>query len=507
MSNSQPTSQGPDLSLGVAISDIPASGLLKGHVGEEDVLLARGSSNSYFAINAHCTHYHGPLHEGLLDGDTVRCPWHHACFSLLTGEALRAPAFDPVACWNVEVRGEKIFVLGKKETSPHILQKSSGPRPSRIVIVGGGAAGFAAAERLRRDKFDGNIVMLSAEMDAPVDRPNLSKDYLAGTAQEEWVPLRAKGWYDDNDVDLRLNTRAVKIDADAREMELGDGTRASYDCLLLATGAEPIRLNIPGADQENVHTLRSLTDCRSIIAAAQRARRCVVIGASFIGLEVAAALRTRKLDVHIVAPEKRPLEKIFGAEIGDFVRTLHEEKGVVFHLEDTVTSIGSKQVRLKGGQTIDADLVVVGIGVRPRTELADKAGLKVDDGVLVNEYLETNAPGIFAAGDVARWPDRYGRENIRVEHWVVAERQGNAVAHAILGVRKPYQDVPFFWSQHYEVPINYVGHAHDWDTLDIDGDIRGRDCVVRYRKNGIVRAVASIYRDIESLAAEIEMER
>lgn len=505
MGSAQDTKQGPDLSLGVAMSDIPASGLLRGHVGDDGVVLAR-VGDTYFAIGASCTHYGGPLAEGMLDGDTVRCPWHHACFSLRTGEALRAPAIDPVTCWNAEQRGEKVFVTGKVKAPP-VRKRVSGQVPSRIAIIGGGAAGFAAAERLRRDGYEGSLVMLSDDADAPVDRPNLSKDYLAGVAPEAWVPLRAPDWYRDHGIDLRLNTKATTIDVRAREVELVDGTRVPFERLLLATGAEPIRLPISGADLAHVHILRSFKDCRGIIAAAKSARRVVVIGASFIGLEAAAALRTRQLDVHVVGLEKRPLERVFGAELGDFVRALHEEKGVVFHLENTLSAIERNKVRLKSGQIIDADLVVVGVGVRPRTELAEKAGLTCDRGVVVNEYLETSAAGIFAAGDIARWPDRHSGEFIRVEHWVVAERQGQAVAGRMLGAGERYDGVPFFWSQHYDVPINYVGHATEWDALDIEGDIRARDCVVRYRKGGKVRAVASIYRDVDSLGAEISMER
>ncbi len=499
------TEQGPDLSLGIAVSDIPASGLLRGRVGGEGVLLAH-VGDAYFAIGANCAHYGGPLADGVLDGQTVRCPWHHACFSLRTGEALRAPAFDPLACWNVEQHGERIFVTGKAKALP-ARKPISGNVPSRIVIVGGGAAGFAAAEQLRRDGYEGSLVILSDDADAPVDRPNLSKDYLAGVAPEEWVPLRTQDWYRDNAIELRLDTKVSKIDPHALEVELTDGKRMRCDRLLLATGAEPVRLDIPGGDLSHVHVLRTLKDCRAIIAAAERARRVVVIGASFIGLETAAALRTRNLDVHVVAPEKRPLERVFGAELGDFVRSLHEEKGVVFHLDNTVTAIERSKVTLKNRQTLDADLVVMGVGVRPRTQLAEQAGLSVERGVVVDEYLKTSAAGIFAAGDIARWPDRHSGESIRVEHWVVAERQGQAAARAMLGIGSRYDGVPFFWSQHYDVRINYVGHASAWDALDIEGDVHARDCVVRYRKGGKIRAVATIHRDIASLTAEIAMER
>jgi apoptosis-inducing factor 3 len=268
-----------------------------------------------------------------------------------------------------------------------------------------------------------------------------------------------------------------------------------------------VRLPIPGANQPHVRTLRSLADCHAIIEYAKAARRVVVIGASFIGLEVTAALRARGLEVHVVAPEKRPMERILGPQMGDFVRTLHEEHGAVFHLDDSVIAIDGKRVKLQGGGTLEADLVVVGIGVRPRLELAEKAGLNSDRGVVVNQYLETSAPGIYAAGDVARWPDRHSGENIRVEHWVVAERQGQAAALNMLGYGAPFTAVPFFWSQHYDVPINYVGHAEKWDEIAIDGDIAGKDCLLRFKLNGRVLAVASIFRDVESLQAEVILER
>lgn len=495
---------GPDLSRGVTLAEF-AGPMLLGHAGDQEVLLVRVGAD-IFAIDAHCSHYHGPLADGVVDGESVRCPWHHACFDLRTGEAVRAPALTALALWTVERDGDRVVVRGKRE-QPKPRAKSVVDTPSRIVIVGGGAAGFAAAEMLRRQDYRGGIVMLSNDAAAPVDRPNLSKDYLAGSAPEDWLPLRPEGFYTEASIDLRLGAEVAAVDPQAKNVVLAGGEAIAYDRLLLATGAEPVRLPIPGADQPHVHVLRSLADSRAIIASSEGARRAIVIGASFIGLEAAASLRARNLEVHVVGLEQRPMERVLGPQLGDFVRRLHEEHGVVFHLGDTVTAIDGKRATLKSGGVIEADLVVVGVGVRPRLALAEKCGLAIDRGVTVNAYLETSVPGVYAAGDIARWPDPHSGQAIRVEHWVVAECQGQTAARNMLGQREVFDAVPFFWSQHYDVPINYVGHAETWDEIAVEGDIAAKDCMLRYKSGGRVIAVASIYRDVASLEAELAMER
>jgi len=494
--------KGPDLTLGIAADELAEGAMLLGHVGGEQVLLAR-DGGEVFAIGASCTHYHGPLAEGLLRDRTVRCPWHHACFDLRTGEAIRAPALDPVPCWQVEQRDNKIFVAEKRKSTPKRGAPAKAPS-GPVVIIGGGAAGLAAAEMLRRRNFTGKITILSSDDAPPVDRPNLSKDFLAGTAPADWMPLRPESFYSEADIGLRLNTTVAKIDPKQKTVVSNKGD-LPYECLLLATGAEPVRLPIPGADLPHVSVLRTFADCKRIIALTKDAKRAVVIGASFIGLEVAASLRKREIAVDVVAPEKLPMEKILGAELGAFIKKLHQDNGVVFHLEDTVAAIEAGRVRLKSGQTLAADLVCVGVGVKPRTQLAEQTGLTVDRGVVVNEYMETSVPGIFAAGDIARFPDRFG-DKIRVEHWVVAERQGQTAALNMLGERQKHDAAPFFWSQHYDIPINYVGHAEKWDKIEIDGSVDNKDCLLRYMQNGRVRAVASIFRDIDSLKAELAME-
>ena len=503
MSQDQASATGPDLTQGVTLADF-RDGKLSGHVGEQEVLLVQSGAD-IFAIDAHCSHYHGPLADGLVVGDSIRCPWHHACFSLRSGEATCAPAFSALTVWQVERSGDRIVVRDKAAVADRPAAHPE--NPAQIVIVGGGAAGFAAAEMLRRKQYAGRIVMFSNEVAAPVDRPNLSKDYLAGSAPEDWLPLRSDDFYRDAKIDLRLGVEVASIDTKQRHVVASNGEAVPYDRLLLATGAEAVRLPIPGAGPSQVHTLRSLADCRAIIAAASGARRVLVIGASFIGLEVAASLRAREIEVHVVAPERRPMERVLGEQMGDFVRALHEEHGVIFHLEDTVASLDGGRVTLKSGGVVEADVVVAGVGVQPRLQLAERSGLTLDRGVLVNAYLQSSMTDIYAAGDIARWPDPHSGNNIRVEHWAVAQRQGQAAALNMLGHKVKFDAVPFFWSQHYDVPINYVGHAEQWDEIAVDGSITDRDCLVRYKQRGRVLAVASIYRDVASLEAELEMEQ
>ena len=498
----------PDLGKGIVISALPDGGMLLGHVAGEDVLIAR-AGDDLFAVGAHCTHYHGPLVDGLVVGDTVRCPWHHACFSLRSGEAVRAPALDPIACWRVERQGEMAFVrerLPEPRPSPAVSTQTR-QTPSSVVIVGGGGAGLAAADMLRREGYAGPVTMISADDSPPCDRPNLSKDYLAGHAQDDWIPLRPPEYYVERRIELLLGSRVSSVDVGARQVLLEGGARRAFGALLIATGADPVRLPIPGADGAQVHYLRSFADSRALIDKARGAKHVVVVGASFIGLEVSASLRSRGIDVDVVGPESVPLERVMGPDVGRFIRTLHEAQGLVFHLGQTVARLDGRIVTLSGGATLDADFVVMGVGVRPATAVAEKAGLTLDRGIAVNEHLETSASGIFAAGDLARWPDPRSGERIRVEHWVVAERQGQVAARNMLGYRERFDAVPFFWSQHYDVTINYVGHAERWDAVQIDGALESHDCSVTYKLGDRRLAVATIGRDGESLQAELAIER
>ena len=504
---------GPDLREGVAAEELGEGEMLLGRVDDKPVLLLRWEGEVH-ALGASCTHYGTSLAGGLLAGGTVRCPDHHSAFDVRTGEPVRAPALRPVSCWEVETRDGRIFVTRRRPEAPRPApQTRAADHPESIVIVGAGAAGSAAAERLRREGYGGRLTMIGADSSAPYDRPNVSKDYLAGTAEEAWMPLWPDEFYAENDIGLVLGARVAKIDPAAREVRTLTGTSYGYDRLLLATGADPVRLPIPTHGMRHVHYLRTIQDARAVIAGAEQARTAVVVGASFIGLEAAASLRARGLAVHVVAPHRHPMAQVLGQEAGDFIQSVHERKGVTFHLEETVAAIDAGAVTLKSGKRLAAELVVVGIGVRPGVGLASWAGLAMENGaVAVDEHLETSVPGIFAAGDLVAWPDPRTGRRIRSEHWTVAQRQGQTAALNLLGAGRRFDDVPFFWSVHHDITVRYVGHAEKWDRIDVSGSLADEDCALAFRAraaDGAERtlAVATIGRDLDALRAEEALER
>ncbi len=492
----------PDLRVGVPLERLADGTMLAGQIDGEDALLLR-RGDALYAIGAQCTHYHAALADGLLSGDVLHCPMHHAQFDIRSGKALCAPALDNLPCWRVERVGEQVFARERIVNAPR--SRKNVPLDD-VVIVGGGAAGLAAADTLRREGYEGRLTILSADADPPCDRPNLSKDFLAGTAQADWMPLKPDDWYAEQRIDLQLSTSVLAIDVPTRQLRVAAGPACTFGALLLATGADPVRLAVPGEAPGQVLSLRSFDDSRAIVAKVASAQSALVIGASFIGLEVAASLRARGLEVHVVAPDAVPMQRVLGPELGTFVRDLHASHGVVFHLGTTVARVDGQCAHLADGTVVAADLIVAGVGVRPSVALAEQAGLAVDRGVSVDAYLQTSAPGIFAAGDIARWPDPHSGERIRVEHWALAQRQGQVAALNMLGRRRPFDISPFFWSQHYDVTIQYVGHAERWDTIEIEGSLAAHDCTVRYRHGGRTLAVVTIGRDRASLKAERDLE-
>lgn len=455
----------------------------------------------YYAIGGKCSHYGAPLQDGVLRGHTVMCPWHHACFDVRSGTRLEPPALNDVARYPVSVIDGQVTVTFPQENVTTPGGKADPANDQTFVIVGGGAAGGAAAEQLRRTGFSGKIIMISSVPNTPVDRPNLSKDYLDGHAKPEWIPLRGESFYAERDIEMRLNTQVTRIDSAAHVVHLNNGESLSYSKLLLATGATPRQLkNTPGFDLKNIHTLRSLADADAIIGGLTGEKRVVVIGASFIGLEVAAALASgRGASVSVVAPESVPFEPILGAEIGRMFQKQHEANGVQFYLGDTVAAFKGdggtvQRVELKSGRVLDADMVVVGIGVAPATEFLNDSGLTLDDkdhSVRVNPQLQASAPDIYAAGDIARW--EADSTSTRIEHWRVAQQHGVIAANNMVGQADSVDHhVPFFWTSQWGMTLNYVGHASSWDEIIYwGGSPEQKKFIAFFFSGGNLKAAAS----------------
>jgi 3-phenylpropionate/trans-cinnamate dioxygenase ferredoxin reductase component len=350
-----------------------------------------------------------------------------------------------------------------------------------FVIVGASLAGAKAAETLRAEGFDERVVLIGAEHERPYERPPLSKDYLRGEVDRETVYVHPDGYYAEHDIELRLGRTAVSLNTAARELALDDGERLRYDRLLLAIGAEPRRLSIPGGELEGVLYLRSVADCDALRGRLDRGGRVVVIGAGWIGAEVAASARQRGLEVTVIDPLTVPLERVLGAEVGGIYRDIHREHGVRMLLGTGVEAFEGatavERVRTTDGHELDCDFVVVGVGVQPRTALAAQAGLAVDNGILVDEHLQTGTPGVFAAGDAANAHHPFYGERIRVEHWANALHQGPIAARAMLGEADVYDRLPYFFSDQYDVGMEYAGFARTWDRVVFRGDPATREFI------------------------------
>ena len=365
-----------------------------------------------------------------------------------------------------------------------------------FLIVGAGAAGNSAAETLRREGFAGRIVMVTGEAHGPYDRTMLSKDLLSGEAPAKWLPLRGQKFYDRLNIEVRPEKLVTAVDPSRRSVTFADGTTMKADRILLATGGTPRTLDLPGADKPGCFRLRSRKDAEAILAAVEQAKTVVVVGASFIGLEVACSLRTREIDVHVVAPEAVPLAAVFGEQIGRRIKKTHEENGVTFHLGQTVKEFAGqdrvREVLLEDGSRLKTDCVIIGVGIRPAVEFLEASGLVKDGAVPVNGRLETAAKGLFAAGDIALVPDGRSGELRRVEHWVEAGRQGMHAARCMLGAKDSYREVPFFWSKQYGSSLRFIGHAPKFDQVAFRGDVSDKTFLAGFYADGTLRAAASV---------------
>ena len=478
----------PDTRHQVAtVDDLDDGEMMQVTVEDLDLVLAR-LDGEYFATGGHCSHYGAPLAEGVLEEETgcLICPWHHAVFQIATGEQKEPPARNDLTQFDVTVEEGDIYVEVPEGATiqhpPDFCQYDPSNR-RHFVIVGGGAAGSMALETLRRHDFDGRISMITADTDLPYDRPKLSKSYLAGESGEEALPMREPSVYDDLAVDIHRKTHVDELMPEDGAIVLGDGTELDYDKLLLATGGRPRHLDVPGADLDRVHLLRSRVDCDAIIDDLGESANVVVIGSSFIGMESAASMRSRDLDVTVASIENEPFERTFGRAVGRSFRHIHEENGVQFALDRGVERIEGNDavegVLLDDGTELEADLVLVGVGVRPATSFVDGLEQNGAGAIEVDRFLRAD-DDIYAAGDIARFPDPRTFRRVRIEHWRLAQQHGQIAARNMLGHETPYDEVPFFWTRQYGTSYKYVGHADQFEDVIIDGDLGSGDYIAYY---------------------------
>ena len=487
----------------VARVDELADGQMKQvQAGETELLLVR-LDGQFYALGARCTHYGAPLATGALHGERIICPWHHACFHARTGEHLEPPGMDHLPRFPVRVEDDQVLVelpdTVEGRRAPTLARRD--PQEARTcVVVGSGCAGAYAVEAARAQGFRGRVLWVAGGEFPPIDRPNLSKEYLAGEAPEEWMPLRDPSFYEAADIEVVQGRPAAALDAAAKTITLADGEVLRYDVAVVAPGARPRRLEVPGAELAGIFTLRTIEDSRAIRAAAREARRAVVVGASFIGMEVAQSLRHLGLEVTVVAPESVPFERTLGVEVGRVLQTLHEENGVAFRLGHTVQAFEGtdrvQQVVLNGGSRLAAELVVVGVGVQPATDFVQGVQKAPDGSIIVDAFLQA-AEGLFVAGDAARFPDWRTGAPIRIEHWRLAAQHGRLAGANAAGARRAYRGVPFFWTRQFGVSLQYLGYVDAWDEVVLDGDPSARKFLAFYLRNDQVWAVAGMGRGYE----------
>ncbi len=465
------------------------------------ILLVR-QGDEVRAIGAECPHAGGPLAEGVLADGIVICPWHKASFCTRTGALIDPPAVDALPRYGIEITDGDIALRGVEPAQP--------PPPSakddrHFVILGAGAAGFSAAQELRKAGFAGAVTMISQEDELPYDRTVLSKYFLSGEQGGEKSPLQDDAFFKTNRIE-RLQAKITKLDSAEQSISLADGRSLRYDAALIATGSEVTAPPFPGAGGSNVFTLRSQKDAERILNAAAHARCAVVIGASFIGMEVAAALRERGLEVAVVGTEAAPFERQLGAVVGNVYRQIHEEKSVNFKLGEQVARLEANAVVLKSGESLRADLIVAGLGVKPATGLARALTRQSDHAIVVDSTLLA-ANNLYAAGDVAAFPLYGNGALVRVEHWRLAEQHGMLAARNMLGQNQAFSAVPYFWTIQYMVRLDYVGHASGDDQQIIRGDPGQRNFIAYYIRDGVVAAAAGMNRDQDMAAIIVLMNR
>lgn len=445
------------------------------------------------AFQAQCPHAGAPLAEGAVCQGRLVCPWHKARFAVDDGHLCEPPALDALQRYPVELRDGEVLV----GTEPLPAHRSEVQHDARLfVIIGAGAAGTAAAAALREFGFGGRLLLIGHEPGEPYDRTALSKFVLQGDqAPEETPPLRDADFFRQQRIE-RLQAEVVRLDAQTRQLQLGNGQVLTYDGCVLATGGDPRPLVVPGADLEGIHLLRTRADAAAILAGLPAKGRAVIVGASFIGLEAASALRKQGIAVEVVSPASLPFVKQMGETLGQHFKTLHEANGVTFQAPNEVVAFAGegrvRQVLLKDGTRLSADLVLVGTGILPATHFLTGLSLAADGSVPVDARLEA-AKGLYAVGDLATFP--FAGQPTRIEHWRLAQQHGRLAARNLLGQAEDYADVPFFWTLHHGKRYEYLGHPRHWDDMHLDGSLGDQTFVALLLAKDLVVGVVACQRE------------
>ena len=498
------------------LSDVPPGQMKQFSVDDTDILIVNVDGR-FFATAAYCSHSGAPLETGTLYYDKsatrVVCPWHNACFSVMTGKMLAPPGRDNLVTFPTQIKDDQIYVEfphhPRQHQPPEMATYDTQADSRQFVIVGGGAGGSAAAETLRQVGFQGNITILTQEKELPYDRTKLSKTYVQSD-NSELQELRSHSFYQQHHIDIRTGVKVTKLDTSTCQLKDSNGQNYRYDALLLATGGRARQLGVPGDTLQNVYTLRQADDAARIAAAIQTACRVTIVGAGFIGMEAAASLTEKGLEVTVVAPGRIPFENVLGKQVGEFFRQVHQDKGVNFYFDHKVVKIHGDPfvsvVELDSGKKILTDIVLVGVGVDPATDwLETTLNLTDSGGVSVNQYLQA-ADNIYAVGDIASFPERITGKPVRIEHWRLALQQGHVAALNMAGQTIPFKAVPFFWTGQYDIKLRYVGHAETWDTVYIDGSFDEKAFLAFYLQENRIAAVAGVGRD-RDIAAISELMR
>jgi apoptosis-inducing factor 3 len=493
------------------LSDFPKGEMKSVSIGEDKEILIVNLNDELYAVGAHCTHYGAPLAKGILNGNTIICPWHHACFNAKNGDLKEPPALDSLPGFEVIIENDRVIVKVPEELPSNKtpkMEKKNDDAEENYVIIGGGAAGYAAAQAMREANYQGKITIITQENRTPYDRPNLSKDYLQGAAQDEWMPLRSDDFYKDYGIEFMFDMKVEEVKIKEKKISFEKGEDLSYNKLLIASGGTPKQLDIPGSNLKNIFYLRSFSSSDNIIEAAKNSKQTVVIGSSFIAMESAFSLRERDIAVTVVSPDSVPFEKSLGKEIGELLKKEHQETGVKFNLKSNIKCFEGKDkieaVILESGEKIKADFVVIGIGVSPATDFIKGVEKTSDGGIKVDKSFWT-AADIYAAGDIAVFPYWLTEEDIRIEHWRTALQQGRIAGSSMAGKNTEFDDVPFFWTQQAGLSIRYAGHAKNWDEIIYYGEVSSKEFIAFYIQDKKVIAAAGNNKDTEMAAIHILM--